>query len=121
MGDAGSIRINGTEYKLQQGHWHAPSEHSINGRRSASPSFLYFHSSVSRTQLVQRPHLLCFFNVRYDLELHMVHVSPDNNIAVVGLLYKTGQPDKFLSKVKLPSTAAEKHYCQSVLIDYSLI
>ncbi|RVX11988.1 Alpha carbonic anhydrase 7 [Vitis vinifera] len=68
VGDAGSIRINGTEYKLQQGHWHAPSEHSINGRR-------------------------------YDLELHMVHVSPDNNIAVVGLIYKTGQPDKFLSKM----------------------
>lgn len=68
VGDAGSIQINGTEYKLQQGHWHAPSEHSINGRR-------------------------------YDLELHMVHVSPDNNIAVVGLLYKTGQPDKFLSKM----------------------
>lgn len=32
-GDAGSIRINGTEYALKQAHWHSPSEHSINGRR----------------------------------------------------------------------------------------
>lgn len=37
------------------------------------------------------------------MELHMVHVSQDpsvkNNIAVVGLLYKIGPPDAFLSKV----------------------
>ncbi|XP_010050530.2 alpha carbonic anhydrase 7 [Eucalyptus grandis] len=71
-GNAGSIKINGTEYFLQQCHWHSPSEHTINGRR-------------------------------YALELHMVHVSTDptvkNNIAVVGLLYKTGVPDAFLSKL----------------------
>ncbi|KAB1199704.1 Bifunctional monodehydroascorbate reductase and carbonic anhydrase nectarin-3 [Morella rubra] len=70
--DAGSIRINGTDYFLEQGHWHSPSEHSINGRR-------------------------------YDLELHMVHVTEDpsvkNKIAVVGLFYKIGQPDAFLSKL----------------------
>lgn len=30
---AGRIRINGTRYLLQQGHWHSPSEHTINGRR----------------------------------------------------------------------------------------
>ena len=34
-GDAGSIQINGTDYFLDQGHWHSPSEHSINGRRSS--------------------------------------------------------------------------------------
>ncbi|KAK3445455.1 hypothetical protein EUGRSUZ_A01627 [Eucalyptus grandis] len=71
-GNAGSIKINGTEYFLQQCHWHSPSEHTINGRR-------------------------------YALELHMVHVSTDpnvkNNIAVIGLLYKTGVPDAFLSKL----------------------
>ncbi|RDX80188.1 Bifunctional monodehydroascorbate reductase and carbonic anhydrase nectarin-3, partial [Mucuna pruriens] len=32
-GDAGSIRINGTEYFLKQCHWHSPSEHSVNGRK----------------------------------------------------------------------------------------
>ncbi|XP_020883808.1 alpha carbonic anhydrase 2-like [Arabidopsis lyrata subsp. lyrata] len=34
-GSAGSIKINGTEYKLLQLHWHSPSEHTINGRRFA--------------------------------------------------------------------------------------
>lgn len=32
-GDPGSINIDGTEYVLQQCHWHSPSEHSINGQR----------------------------------------------------------------------------------------
>ncbi|KAK7815727.1 alpha carbonic anhydrase 4 [Quercus suber] len=71
-GDAGSIQINGTDYFLDQGHWHSPSEHSINGRR-------------------------------YDLELHMVHLARDpnvtNKIAVVGLFYKIGHHDDFLSKL----------------------
>ncbi|KAI5680734.1 hypothetical protein M9H77_01961 [Catharanthus roseus] len=69
-GDAGSLIMNGSEYPLKQAHWHSPSEHTINGRR-------------------------------YDLELHMVHLSTDpnvkNKIAVVGVLYKIGKPDKFLS------------------------
>lgn len=34
-GEAGSININGTEYALQQLHWHSPSEHSIDGRKFA--------------------------------------------------------------------------------------
>ncbi|KAL5546071.1 hypothetical protein UlMin_005758 [Ulmus minor] len=70
--NAGSIKINGTEYFLQQAHWHSPSEHTINGRR-------------------------------YDMEMHLVHLSPDqslkNKIAVVGVLYKIGHPDSFLSKL----------------------
>ncbi|KAK3445457.1 hypothetical protein EUGRSUZ_A01625 [Eucalyptus grandis] len=57
-GGVGSIKINGSQYFLQQFHWHSPSEHTINGKR-------------------------------YELELHMVHV----------LLYETGQPDAFLSKL----------------------
>ncbi|EYU41598.1 hypothetical protein ABFS82_10G043300 [Erythranthe guttata] len=71
-GDAGSILINGTEFSLRYAHWHSPSEHTINGRR-------------------------------YDMELHMVHLNTDSNvttkIAVVGILYKIGKPDKFLSKL----------------------
>ncbi|KAG2323960.1 hypothetical protein Bca4012_038299 [Brassica carinata] len=34
-GAAGSIKINGFQYELQQLHWHSPSEHTINGRRFA--------------------------------------------------------------------------------------
>lgn len=71
-GDAGSIEIDGIEYLLQQAHWHSPSEHFINGKR-------------------------------YDMELHMLYASPDpkvqNNTAVVGVLYKIGHPDAFLSKL----------------------
>lgn len=44
-----------------------------------------------------------FFVTRYAMELHMVHVSQDgkgvNRTAVVGVLYKIGKPDAFLSKV----------------------
>ncbi|GMN24857.1 hypothetical protein TIFTF001_000726 [Ficus carica] len=32
-GEAGYIDINGTQYLLQQCHWHSPSEHTVNGRR----------------------------------------------------------------------------------------
>uniref|UniRef100_A0A6N2KH40 Carbonic anhydrase n=1 Tax=Salix viminalis TaxID=40686 RepID=A0A6N2KH40_SALVM len=32
---AGSIEINGTEYVLNQCHWHTPSEHAINGEKFA--------------------------------------------------------------------------------------
>ncbi|KAL2481347.1 Alpha carbonic anhydrase 7 [Abeliophyllum distichum] len=71
-GDAGSILINCTKYPLVQAHWHSPSEHTINGRR-------------------------------YDMELHLVHQTSDlnvkNTIAVTGVFYKIGRPDKFLSKL----------------------
>ncbi|XP_022731633.1 alpha carbonic anhydrase 7-like [Durio zibethinus] len=67
-GEAGAIEINGTEYALQQCHWHSPSEHTINGRR-------------------------------YDLEVHMVHQSADGKVAVVGIMYKIGRPDSFLSSL----------------------
>ncbi|MCE2055285.1 hypothetical protein HAX54_042331 [Datura stramonium] len=32
-GDAGYLKINGTQYQLQQVHWHTPSEHTIDGKR----------------------------------------------------------------------------------------
>lgn len=67
-GEAGSITINGTDYFLQQGHWHSPSEHSINGRR-------------------------------YDMEVHLVHVSKDYKIAVIGVLYKIGPAEPFLAQL----------------------
>ncbi|XP_073045320.1 carbonic anhydrase Nec1-like [Primulina eburnea] len=33
IGDAGSIFINDTVYRLRYAHWHSPSEHTINGVR----------------------------------------------------------------------------------------
>ncbi|TKY52986.1 Bifunctional monodehydroascorbate reductase and carbonic anhydrase nectarin-3 [Spatholobus suberectus] len=38
---------------------------------------------------------------KYDLEMHMVHVSPDNKIFVVGAFYEIGhRPDRFLYKLE---------------------
>ncbi|KAF3950060.1 hypothetical protein CMV_024142 [Castanea mollissima] len=40
--------------------------------------------------------------IRYELELHMVHMSPDmkgkDKVVVVGVLYNIGQPDPFLAQ-----------------------
>ncbi|OMP04128.1 Alpha carbonic anhydrase [Corchorus capsularis] len=43
-----------------------------------------------------------FNGTRYDLELHLVHKSGQNNFAVVSMLYQIGLPDPFLAKL-LPS------------------
>ena len=41
------------------------------------------------------------FLIRYDLELHMVHVNSSNQVSVVrAQFYQIGEPDSFLSKVK---------------------
>ncbi|KAL6555374.1 hypothetical protein OROGR_006632 [Orobanche gracilis] len=68
-GDAGGIIIKGSEYKLQQCHWHIPSEHTING-------------------------------ARFNMELHIVHVNSEGDIAVVAILYTLGMPDSFLATVR---------------------
>ncbi|KAI3919174.1 hypothetical protein MKX01_018813 [Papaver californicum] len=70
IGTAGSIRINGTEYALDQSHWHSPSEHTINGKRFA----LELHM------------------VHRNLKL--------GKTAVVSVLYEIGGPDSFLKKLE---------------------
>ncbi|KAK8639096.1 hypothetical protein V6N13_137491 [Hibiscus sabdariffa] len=70
--DAGSIKINGTEYLLQQAHWHSPSEHTINGTRYALELHMVHQSSDPTVK---------------------------NNLAVLGQLYEFGAPDKFLSMI----------------------
>ncbi|KAK4481722.1 hypothetical protein RD792_012631 [Penstemon davidsonii] len=68
-GDAGGIVINGTEYKLDQCHWHIPAEHTFNG------------------------------TTRYDMEMHIVHTNSSGDNAVIGVLYKFGAPDPFLQQL----------------------
>ncbi|KAK8506632.1 hypothetical protein V6N12_073585 [Hibiscus sabdariffa] len=70
--DAGSIKINGTNYFFQQIHWHSPSEHTINGKRYALELHMVHQCNVSKVK---------------------------NNIAVIALLYEFGSPDSFLSKL----------------------
>ncbi|KAK7827170.1 alpha carbonic anhydrase 4 [Quercus suber] len=68
-GDAGHININGTDYNLQQCHWHSPSEHTFNGSRF----------DLELHVVHQNP--------------------STNKIAVVGAVYKYGRPDPMLTKV----------------------
>nr|XP_011468148.1 PREDICTED: alpha carbonic anhydrase 7-like [Fragaria vesca subsp. vesca] len=68
-GDAGSIRVNGTDYFLKQCHWHHPSEHIVNGRRHD----LELHM-VHKTKDMSK-------------------------VAVIGFLYRLGAPNSFLTKV----------------------
>ncbi|KAL2488713.1 Alpha carbonic anhydrase 7 [Forsythia ovata] len=37
---------------------------------------------------------------RFDMEVHLVHESMDNKTAVLGIMYKIGRPDSFLSVIK---------------------
>ncbi|KAL1822489.1 alpha carbonic anhydrase 7 [Daucus carota subsp. sativus] len=69
-GDAGSIEINGVEYRLQQVHWHAPSEHTIRGKR--------------------------YELERHAVHVN----SDTNEIAVISVLYKIGRNDPFLFKLR---------------------
>ncbi|KAI7724859.1 hypothetical protein M8C21_006973, partial [Ambrosia artemisiifolia] len=41
--------------------------------------------------------------IRFDMELHMVHLSIDNKIAVIAVLYRIGRPSHFLSKIQMSS------------------
>lgn len=96
-GDAGSIDINGTEFFLKQCHWHSPSEHSINGRKYNLKFYLRYEI---KTLEEFKHHIMNCGLVRYDLEMHMVHVSMENKIFVAGAFYKIGhRPDRFLSQV----------------------
>ncbi|KAL6141909.1 hypothetical protein ACLB2K_060195 [Fragaria x ananassa] len=72
LGDAGSVEINGTDYWLDQCHWHSPSEHTINGKR---------------------------FDLELHMVHLIPDANVENNIVVVAYLYKIGKPDKFLSEV----------------------
>lgn len=46
--------------------------------------------------------LIYFLNInkcRFNLEAHLVHESDDGKTAVIGIMYKIGRPDSFLSMV----------------------
>ena len=48
---AASIRLSGTNYTLQQFHWHTPAEHEVNGRRSPMEMHLV-HGAADGSLLV---------------------------------------------------------------------
>ncbi|PWA39298.1 alpha carbonic anhydrase 7 [Artemisia annua] len=52
IGGGGHIRINGTEYQLNQVHWHTPNEHSINGQRFNLELLLVHQSADEKIAVV---------------------------------------------------------------------
>jgi carbonic anhydrase len=51
-GDAGKVVINGTAYFLHQLHWHAPSEHTVNGRRYDMELHLVHQSAENKAAVI---------------------------------------------------------------------
>lgn len=47
LGEAGFIEINGTQYFLQQCHWHSPSEHTVNGHKFDLELHLVHQSNIT--------------------------------------------------------------------------
>ncbi|KAK7290288.1 hypothetical protein RIF29_04598 [Crotalaria pallida] len=47
----------------------------------------------------------------HDAELHLVHLSEDNNTAVVAMLYKLGDPDPIISKIEDKLVELDKENC----------
>ncbi|KAJ8534238.1 hypothetical protein K7X08_007562 [Anisodus acutangulus] len=54
-GDAGCINIDGTEFKLQQCHWHTPSEHKVDGKCFAMEAHMVHQSADGRMAVVAIP------------------------------------------------------------------
>ncbi|TYI10493.1 hypothetical protein E1A91_A09G130600v1 [Gossypium mustelinum] len=54
-----------------------------------------------------------FNETRYELELHLVHISAHRGIAVIAIVYKYGRPDPFLTRlfhhIKTINGKEEKH------------
>ncbi|CAK8571448.1 unnamed protein product [Lathyrus sativus] len=72
LGDAGSIKINGTKFFLHQAHWHSPSEHTIDGSRYEVELHMVHESPI---------------------------VNGKSETAVLGVLYKFGPSDPILTKL----------------------
>ena len=51
-GDAGDLVINGTAYRLRQLHWHAPTEHTVGGRRYDMELHLVHESAAGKAAVV---------------------------------------------------------------------
>ncbi|OIT40378.1 PREDICTED: alpha carbonic anhydrase 4-like [Nicotiana attenuata] len=54
-GDAGYISVGGTEYKLQQCHWHTPSEHKLNNKCFAMEAHMVHQSADGKIAVVAIP------------------------------------------------------------------
>ncbi|TYI87348.1 hypothetical protein E1A91_D04G128800v1 [Gossypium mustelinum] len=106
--DAGLININGTEYSLQQVHWHSPSEHTINGARYALELHMVHHSTDPNFN-----HSVAVIGLLYFFSLPEFCIN----------IYKLGAPDAFLSKLitNVTSLADEMQEREVGVIDPNMI
>lgn len=70
-------------------------------RGASSPPLTFFPYIQHQGQLIWNGWLFFFIltTYRFDLELHMLHETPSGKTAVVGIMYKIGRADSFLSTV----------------------
>ncbi|ESQ29070.1 hypothetical protein EUTSA_v10023909mg [Eutrema salsugineum] len=54
---------------------------------------------------------------RYDMELHMVHTSAQGKTAVIGVLYRLGEPNEFLTKLLNGIKTVEKEEKNLGIVD----
>lgn len=52
VGGGGTIEIKNTQYVLRQCHWHAPSEHTIGGKKFALELHMVHQSADNQTAVV---------------------------------------------------------------------
>ena len=80
--------VNGQNYELVQYHFHAPSEHTIDGQH-------------------------------FPLEVHLVHQSPEGNLAVVGILVEEGEHDALWEIIlsALPEEPGDVRHLENLDLD----
>ncbi|MCD7465328.1 hypothetical protein HAX54_001044 [Datura stramonium] len=79
-GDAGSINIDGTAFKLQQCHWHTPSEHKVDGKWYAMEAHMVHQSADGRTSVVAIPFKIGAPNPFLDVLIHHVKTVDDKGL-----------------------------------------
>ena len=86
--DGDTLTVGGRAYQLVQYHFHAPSEHSVNGRQ-------------------------------FPMEMHLVHVNAEGQLAVIGVLISEGTPNAAFDPIwaNLPVTKGVEHHLEHVTVD----
>jgi carbonic anhydrase len=87
-GKGSKIVFRNTSYFLKQIHFHAPSEHTVNG-------------------------------IVYPMEIHLVHASRDNKLAVLGVLVERGNENSEIAKVwpEIPGRKNEEEVLKDIQIN----
>jgi len=81
----GILKIGNNIYKLQQGHFHSPSEHTVNGRH-------------------------------YPMEMHLVHISKDKKVAVIGVFMEEGRHNATIDIIwsNMPKETGQEVHLENV-------